>query len=530
MKFRAALLVLALLLAAQPARAQSGSLVLSSRSTGVDVWVDDQRVGELQPDTPLVVKSLAVGTHRVVARKGARTWERAVPVTVEGRTPVPIQIELVGSPPALKHLGEIVAVTDSMYVIPPDFAKFRLGALNGLEKVLPEGSLAVATTKEGNAITYRGPPPGGHTRVLFAAPAGREEAVRDLVFAASVAHEIAPAMPITKVEDAMLQGGLGALDSHSSYLDRETYRDMQVEISGTFAGVGMELTRKDDALTVVAPIEDTPAQRAGILTGDHIVSIDGTAAGHMSLPDAVKRIRGRPGTKVTLGILREGWGASRDVELIREQIRVHSVQSREIEPGIGYVKIRQFQEKTADDLDAALAGLKNGALQGLVLDLRNNPGGLLTAAVGVAERFVDQGRLVVYTQGRVRSQNARFYATGKRVSNGFPIVVLVNGGSASASEIVAGALQDWGVATLVGNKTFGKGSVQTIIPLTDGAGLRLTTARYYTPKGRSIDGTGLEPETVVAAGDPASLGGPSDAQLQHALTELRTRIAARVAR
>jgi carboxyl-terminal processing protease len=229
-------------------------------------------------------------------------------------------------------------------------------------------------------------------------------------------------------------------------------------------------------------------------------------------------------------MLREGWGAPREFELVREQIRVHSVQGRELEPGIGYVKIRQFQEKTAEDFEAALAGWKNGALQGLVLDLRNNPGGLLTAAVGVAEKFLDVSRLVVYTQGRVKSQNTRFTASGQKAFTGFPIVVLVNGGSASASEIVAGALQDWGVGVLVGSTTFGKGSVQTIIPLSAGAALRLTTARYYTPKGRSIDGTGLEPEAVVAAGDPEALGTATDPQLQRALAELHTRMATRVGR
>jgi carboxyl-terminal processing protease len=299
---------------------------------------------------------------------------------------------------------------------------------------------------------------------------------------------------------------------------------MQVEISGAFVGIGIELTRKDQALSVVAPIEGTPAHRAGIQTGDQVTSIDGNPAAGLTLPDAVKRIRGRAGTKVTLGVLREGWAAPRDFELEREAIRVQSVQSRELEPGIGYVKIRQFQEKTADDLEAALTGWKNGPLRGLVLDLRNNPGGLLTAAVEVAEKFLHHGRLVVYTQGRVKGQNARFTASRKKAHTGLPIVLLVNGGSASASEIVAGALQDWSGALLVGSRTFGKGSVQTIIPLSDGAGLRLTTARYYTPKGRSIDGTGLEPETVVAAGAPTEQGA-ADPQLERALVELRTRVA-----
>lgn len=519
--------VLASAICAPATPARAGTLALTSTVPGVEAWVDDQRVGALRPDAALLVPNLPPGSHRIVAKKGARTWERAVPVADEGRTSVEVELALAGQEPTLKHLAEVVALVDAMYVVAPDFAEFRLGALRGLEKALPDGSLAVATTAEGTAMTYRGPPPGGNTRILFGPAPGREGTLHDLVFAAGLAREAAPVVPLAKSEQAMLQGALGALDAHSSFLDRDTYRDMQVEISGSFVGVGIELTRKDDALSVVAPIEGTPAQRAGIQTGDQIVGIDGTSAIGMTLPEAVRRIRGRAGTKVTLGILRQGWPAARDFELARERIRVHSVQGREIEPGVAYVRLRQFQERTADDLEAALGAWQNGALQGLVLDLRNNPGGLLTAAVAVAEKFIEPGRLVVYTQGRVKGQNVHFTANGKKVYLDVPMVVLVNGGSASASEIVAGALQDWRRAVLVGSRTFGKGSVQTIIPLSDGTGLRLTTARYYTPKGRSIDGTGLDPEDVVAAGVPAALGTATDPQLQRALAELRQRIATR---
>ena len=520
----AVVIVLAQGLCAPAALAQSGTLALTSTVSGVEAWVDEAPVGQLRSDAALVVSNVPAGPHRIVAKKGTRTWERAVPVAADERTSVQIQIDLVGQAPVLKHLVEVAALADTMYVVQPDFTQFRLGALRGLEKLLPEGALAVASTAEGDAITYRGPPPGGNTRLLFAPAADREDALRDLVFVASLARETAPSVQLPNVEQAMLQGGLGALDAHSAFLDRDTYGDMQVEISGAFVGIGIELTRKDQALSVVAPIEGTPAHRAGIQTGDRVVSIDGALAAGMTLPDAVKRIRGRAGTKVTLGVLREGWDAPRDFELEREAIRVQSVQSRELEPGIGYVKIRQFQEKTADDLEAALTAWKNGPLRGLVLDLRNNPGGLLTAAVEVAEKFLQHGRLVVYTQGRVKGQSARFTASRKKAHTGLPIVLLVNGGSASASEIVAGALQDWSGALLVGSRTFGKGSVQTIIPLSDGAGLRLTTARYYTPRGRSIDGTGLEPETTVAAGTLTEQGA-ADPQLERALIELRTRVA-----
>ncbi len=295
-----------------------------------------------------------------------------------------------------------------------------------------------------------------------------------------------------------IKGTLRGLDPHSSFLDPEMYKEMQVETSGSFGGLGIEITLKDDVLTVVAPIEGTPAYRAGIHPGDRIVKIEGITTKDMQLTDAVKRMRGKPGTKVTISVVREGWTEPKDFQVTREQIRVQSVRSMQLEPGIEYIRLRQFQEQTASDLETTLEQYsKDGKLQGLILDLRNNPGGLLTASVEVAEKFLDSGRLVVYTEGRVRNQNMRFQANSKRVFSDFPIVVLVNQGSASASEIVAGALQDWGRAVLLGAHTFGKGSVQTIIPLSDGSGLRLTTAKYFTPKGRSIHGKGIMPDILV---------------------------------
>jgi len=209
-------------------------------------------------------------------------------------------------------------------------------------------------------------------------------------------------------------------------------------------------------------------------------------------------MRGKPGSKITISIVREGWVEPKDFDIIREQIRVQSVKTQELETGIEYIRLRQFQEQTAQDLETVLDKYSKGAkIQGLVLDLRNNPGGLLTSAVEVTEKFLDAGRLVVYTEGRVRNQNMRFQANSRRVYTDFPIVVLVNQGSASASEIVAGALQDWGRAIVIGTQSFGKGSVQTIIPLSDGSGLRLTTAKYFTPKGRSIHGKGITPDIIV---------------------------------
>ena len=339
-----------------------------------------------------------------------------------------------------------------------------------------------------------------------------------------------------------IKGTLRGLDPHSSFLDPEMYKEMQVETSGSFGGLGIEITLKDDILTVVAPIEGTPAYQAGVHPGDRIIKIEGLTTKDMQLTDAVKRMRGKPGTKVTITIVREGWTEPKDFEITREQIRVQSVKSVPLDPGIEYIRLRQFQEQTATDLEAALEKYsKEGKIQGLVLDLRNNPGGLLTSSVDVAEKFLDSGRLVVYTEGRVRNQNMRFTANAKRAYLDFPIVVLVNQGSASASEIVAGALQDWGRAVVLGTQSFGKGSVQTIIPLTDGSGLRLTTAKYFTPKGRSIHGKGITPDILVeqpkvtaaagAPGDPA-VAAPSpadtpqemlkkDVQLQRALDLLK---------
>jgi carboxyl-terminal processing protease len=307
-----------------------------------------------------------------------------------------------------------------------------------------------------------------------------------------------------------------------------------VETSGSFGGLGIEITLKDDILTIVSPIEGTPAYRAGLVTGDRIVKIDGLSTKDMQLSDAVKRMRGKPGTKVTISIVREGWGEAKDFDIVREQIRVHSVREHDLGNGVHYIKLRQFQEQTATDLETALERAAKNGMTSLVLDLRNNPGGLLTSAVEVSEKFVEDGKLVVYTEGRVRNQNMRFTAHGKKPYPKVPMVIMVNQGSASASEIVAGALQDWGRSMVVGTQSFGKGSVQTIIPLSDGSGLRLTTAKYFTPKGRSIHGKGITPDIIVEAPkEPPAKERPlpsadplddlkKDVQLQRALEVLKT--------
>ncbi len=297
-----------------------------------------------------------------------------------------------------------------------------------------------------------------------------------------------------------INGMLTSLDPHSAYLTPELYKDLQSDTQGRFGGLGIEITVKGGILTVVSPIEDTPAAKAGIKPGDQIFKIEDEFTKDMSLVDAVKKMRGLRGTKINLTIRREGANELIDFTLVRDVIRVQSVRSRTLEPGYGYVRLAQFQERSDRDLQRALEKIvaEKSGLKGLVLDLRNNPGGLLTQAVRVSDMFLDSG-LIVYTEGRIEAQKQKYFAQKDNTSQEYPIVVLVNGGSASASEIVAGALQDHKRAVVLGTKTFGKGSVQTILPLDDNSALRLTTARYFTPKGRSIQATGIVPDIIVEA-------------------------------
>lgn len=299
---------------------------------------------------------------------------------------------------------------------------------------------------------------------------------------------------------AAMKGILESLDPHSSFLTPEMYKDMQTETKGEFGGIGIEITIKDGFPTVITAIEDTPAYKAGLKSGDHIIKIEGKVTKNMNLADVVKMIRGQKGKPVNLTIMREGFTTPRDYQVMRDIIQVKSVKFRMLEDGYGYVRIVQFQEKTARDLDTALKELaksnKDKPLKGLVLDLRNDPGGLLEQAVEVSDRFLNEG-LIVYIEGRKKEESRMKFFAQKRDDFGAPLVVLVNEGSASASEIVAGALQDHKRAIIVGTKTFGKGSVQTVFPLADGSAVRITTAKYYTPKGRSIQAEGIMPDIVV---------------------------------
>lgn len=295
-----------------------------------------------------------------------------------------------------------------------------------------------------------------------------------------------------------INGMLNSMDPHSGYLTPELYKELQMDTQGRFGGLGIEITIRNGMLTVVSPIEDTPAFRAGIKAGDQILKIDDEFTKDMNLTQAVKKMRGLKGSKLSLSIKREGVPDLLNFSIVRDTIRVQSVRSRVLEEGYAYIRLAQFQERSDRDLQKALEKLSSekGGVKGLVLDLRNNPGGLLTQAVRVADLFLDSG-MIVYTEGRLENQKQKYFARKEGSWTEFPMVVLVNGGSASASEIVAGALQDHKRAVILGTKTFGKGSVQTILPLDDNSALRLTTARYFTPKGRSIQATGIVPDIVL---------------------------------
>jgi carboxyl-terminal processing protease len=307
-----------------------------------------------------------------------------------------------------------------------------------------------------------------------------------------------------KTEDLIngaIEGMLNSLDPHSAYYSPEMYREFQVETKGSFGGVGMEISIQDGILTVIAPIEDTPAYRAGIHAGDKILKINEEPTKGLSLMECVKRLRGAKGTKVTITIIREGFTQMQDVTIVRDIINIQSVKFKTLEKGYGQLKLLQFQETTAADARRALEALQlqnPEGLNGLILDLRNNPGGLLDQAVEVTDLFLESG-VIVTIKGRDAEEQTAFNAHKEGTMPNWPIVVLVNRGSASASEIVTGALQDYGRAVVMGSTTFGKASVQTVIPLEDGSGIRLTTARYYTPNNRSIHEKGIEPDIPLEA-------------------------------
>jgi len=299
-------------------------------------------------------------------------------------------------------------------------------------------------------------------------------------------------------EDA-IKGMLAGLDPHSTYLDSEHFTELREGTTGEFGGLGIEVTMEDGFIKVVSPIDDTPAAKVGIQAGDLIIRLDETSVKGLTLKESVDIMRGEPGSKLMLTILREGETKPLKIEITRAIIKVKSVKHKLLEPGFGYVRVSTFQSRSADNVKEAIRALRienDGQLKGLILDLRNNPGGLLNAAVDISDIFISKG-LIVYTEGRVKGSNQKFKAKPTDLLKDAPLVVLVNGGSASASEIVAGALQDHSRAVIVGSKTFGKGSVQTVMPLTNETAVKMTTARYFTPSGRSIQAEGIEPDITL---------------------------------
>jgi carboxyl-terminal processing protease len=294
-----------------------------------------------------------------------------------------------------------------------------------------------------------------------------------------------------------IKGMINSLDPHSAFMEPDTYNELQVDTRGKFGGIGIQISIRDKQLTIIAPIEDTPGYEAGLKSGDLILKVDDTSTKDMDLMDAVKLMRGEPDTDVTLTIMREEFKKPKKFHITRAIIKVKSVKYKIIEENIGYIRLSQFQQASGKEIETGMEKmLKEDKIQSLILDLRNNPGGLLDQAVEISGKFLPKGTLVVYTKGR--SEERQDYKVKKEFNfPRIPMVVLVNEGSASASEIVAGALQDWSRAIILGTQTFGKGSVQTVVPLSDGSGLRLTTAKYYTPRDQSIQNVGIAPDIVV---------------------------------
>jgi len=305
----------------------------------------------------------------------------------------------------------------------------------------------------------------------------------------------------TKTKDLVygaLKGMLGSLDAHSQFMDPQAYEELKMDTQGKFGGIGIEITIKNEFLTVITPIEDTPAWKAGVKANDRIIKINQDPTQGMALNEAVRKIRGKPKEIVELTIMRNNGNKLLNFKIIREMIKVNDIKSaRILEEGIGYIKITEFRQNTYQEMSNALEGLYKQGIKALIIDLRNNPGGLLDSAVKVAGRFLEPNKLIIYTKGRRSEQNLEFFSDTKAKDLNLPLAVLVNAGSASGSEVVAGAFQDYKRALIIGEKSFGKGSVQTIVPLPDGSALRLTTSHYFTPSGKIIQDKGISPDIQV---------------------------------
>ena len=305
-----------------------------------------------------------------------------------------------------------------------------------------------------------------------------------------------------------LKGMISSLDPHSQFMDPDTYNELKVDTEGKFGGLGIEITIKEGLLTVITPLEDTPAWRAGIKPNDHIIKINDDLTREMTITDAVKRMRGKVGESVTLSVLRDTEKKLLDFKITRAMIKIKDIKHALIlENGIGYIRLTEFRENTLQEFNNALSNLSKQGMKALIIDLRNNPGGLLDVAVKITGKFLSSNKLIVYTKSRRDDQNFKFYSEGKSPICELPLVVMINEGSASGSEIVAGALQDYKRAIIIGRKSFGKGSVQTVIPLGEGSALRLTTSRYFTPSGKIIHGLGVTPDIIIAADSHPAIGG-----------------------
>ncbi len=393
-------------------------------------------------------------------------------------------------------LVEVTKTIDHLYYEPDriDYPVMFSEAIKQVQRALPANTLEITRAPQQLVLHFL--QTDRHTG--FSLPANREDFLAELyaVYALFAKQQVF-SFPLKQLEYLLIEGMMKTLDAHSSFLSPQEFQEMQEDNQGSFGGIGIRVRKQNGYLTILETMENTPASQAGLQPGDRILKIDGVTTEGLTVPQVVSRIRGPRGTPVTLTIERDGLATPQNFTIIRGLIMFHSVSSRMLEDGIGYIRLRNFHQHTTEELEAALAQLQEAGLQGLILDLRDNPGGLLHQSVSVAEQFLQEGALVVYTQGRGKKQNLRFFTKRPGRYLSLPLIILMNSSSASASEIVAGALLDLQRAVAVGTKTFGKGSVQTILPLQDGSGLRLTTARYFTPTGKTVDRLGISPDYEV---------------------------------
>ena len=424
-------------------------------------------------------------------------------------------------------ITDVLSRLEKSYVVPPDYPTLVRGGAQELERNLLKGKLNISDSRDGltlNLSANRGSP------VLLNTPTTASDAQRQLIVIGNLAQEADSTITASRIEESLLRGALTTLDPYSDFLSPERYRELQIGISGTFGGAGIEIGMRDGWPYVIAPIDGTPASRVGLLAGDRIAAVDGFVTHEVSLADIVGRMRGAPGSRLVLNIQREGWDMPHDLEIVREMIRVESVRSRELEPGIGYIKISQFQQDTPQRLQEVLDSWKGSFMSaakvnGLILDLRNNPGGVLNAVIDVAGKFLPEGQLVLSTESRLMESRLRYTVKPSNKQIDTPMVLLINKGTASGSEVLTAALQDGKRALVVGDRTFGKGTVQTILPIAGGYALKLTTAEFRSPNRRSFTGTGINPDLFVLNQIPVpGADSGEDLQLKTAVLQLKKMI------